>query len=97
MELSLLNPAATHLHRRGGHATVMPLVGRSVVRCRMSATTATAAPLKSSGPKKRDKTEIQETMLTPRFYTTDFDEMERLFNAEINKQLNKAEFDALLQ
>jgi len=58
---------------------------------------AAAALLKFSGPKKRGKTEIQETMLTPRFYTTDFDEMERLFNAEINKQLNQAEFDALLQ
>jgi hypothetical protein len=35
--------------------------------------------------------------LTPRFYTTNFDEMELLFNGEINRQLNQAEFDALLQ
>jgi len=35
--------------------------------------------------------------LTPRFYTTDFDEMETLFNTEINKNLNEDEFEALLQ
>jgi magnesium-protoporphyrin IX monomethyl ester (oxidative) cyclase len=98
MELSLLNPAATHRHRGGLAAAGLPLAPRrSVVRFRVSATAAAAAPPKSSGPKKRGKTEIQETLLTPRFYTTDFDEMERLFNAEINKQLNQAEFDALLQ
>ncbi|KAF8661914.1 hypothetical protein HU200_056880 [Digitaria exilis] len=97
MELSLLNPASMRHHR--GLAAKPSAAGRSsVVRFRVSATAATpAAPPKSSGPKKRGKTEIQETLLTPRFYTTDFDEMERLFNAEINKQLNQAEFDALLQ
>lgn len=57
---------------------------------RMSA----AAPSK---PKKVAKTGIKETLLTPRFYTTDFDEMETLFNTEINKNLNQSEFEALLQ
>ena len=95
-ELSLLNPAAMH-HRASRPAAGLPLARRSAVRFRVSASAAAAAPPKSSGPKKRGKTEIQETLLTPRFYTTDFDEMERLFNAEINKQLNQAEFDALLQ
>lgn len=47
--------------------------------------------------KKGNKTAIKETLLTPRFYTTDFDEMETLFNTEINKNLNQAEFEALLQ
>ncbi|KAG2588041.1 hypothetical protein PVAP13_5NG192081 [Panicum virgatum] len=94
MELSLLNPAAMH-HRASRPAAGLPLARRSAVRFRVSASAAAAAPPKSSGPKKRGKTEIQETLLTPRFYTTDFDEMERLFNAEINKQLNQAEFDAL--
>ncbi|KAL4560261.1 hypothetical protein LXL04_032411 [Taraxacum kok-saghyz] len=28
---------------------------------------------------------IKETLLVPRFYTTDFDEMEQLFNTEMNK------------
>ncbi|XP_054802145.1 magnesium-protoporphyrin IX monomethyl ester [oxidative] cyclase, chloroplastic [Prosopis cineraria] len=61
---------------------------------RMSAS-STATPTKPS--KKGNKTAIKETLLTPRFYTTDFDEMERLFNAEINKNLNQNEFEALLQ
>ena len=47
--------------------------------------------------KKAAKTAIKETLLTPRFYTTDFDEMETLFNTEINKKLSQAEFEALLQ
>ncbi|EHA8588343.1 Magnesium-protoporphyrin IX monomethyl ester [Cocos nucifera] len=55
-------------------------------------TTTTTKPR----PKKSGKTAIKETLLTPRFYTTDFDEMERLFNAEINKNLNQSEFEALL-
>lgn len=50
-----------------------------------------------SKKKKAGKQEINETLLTPRFYTTDFDEMELLFNTEINKNLNMAEFEALLQ
>lgn len=47
-------------------------------------------------PKKSGQTAIRETLLTPRFYTTDFDEMERMFNTEINKNLNQSEFEALL-
>ena len=30
------------------------------------------------------KEAASENLLTPRFYTTDFDEMERLFSTEIN-------------
>lgn len=99
MELSLLNPAMRGLAAKPLPSSGLPLARRSsVVRFRVSASAAAAPPKpSSSGPKKRGKTEIQETLLTPRFYTTDFDEMERLFNAEINKQLNQAEFDALLQ
>jgi hypothetical protein len=100
MELSLLNPAMHH-HRglAAKPSSGLPLARRSsVVRFRVSASAAAAPPKpSSSGPKKRGKKEIQETLLTPRFYTTDFDEMELLFNGEINKQLNQAEFDALLQ
>jgi len=87
-------------HERVRPRVAHHLVGLGHERRRLEelvASAAAAAPPKSSGPKKRGKTEIQETLLTPRFYTTDFDEMERLFNAEINKQLNQAEFDALLQ
>ncbi|CAI0374650.1 unnamed protein product, partial [Linum tenue] len=70
---------------------------RSISFCsiRMSAASTEAA---AGGTKKKlQKTAIKETLLTPRFYTTDFDEMETLFNSEINKQLNQAEFEALLQ
>lgn len=67
---------------------------------RMSATptqTPTATSTSTKPSKKGNKTGIKETLLTPRFYTTDFDEMETLFNTEINKNLSQAEFEALLQ
>ncbi|KAI4300955.1 hypothetical protein L6164_034280 [Bauhinia variegata] len=64
----------------------------STVRMSASATPTTQKP-----SKKANKTAIKETLLTPRFYTTDFDEMETLFNTEINKNLNQTEFEALLQ
>ncbi|XP_042054773.1 magnesium-protoporphyrin IX monomethyl ester [oxidative] cyclase, chloroplastic-like [Salvia splendens] len=59
--------------------------------------TATPPPPAAASKKKSQKQEIKESLLTPRFYTTDFDEMEQLFNTEINKNLNMAEFEALLQ
>ncbi|KAJ6426076.1 hypothetical protein OIU84_026622 [Salix udensis] len=59
---------------------------------------ATAQTTRSPKPKKKgNKGEVKETLLAPRFYTTDFDEMETLFNTEINKNLNQSEFEALLQ
>jgi magnesium-protoporphyrin IX monomethyl ester (oxidative) cyclase len=48
-------------------------------------------------PRAGSKTPSQESLLTPRFYTTDFDEMERIFNQEINPNINMDEFDALLK
>ncbi|KAI3446531.1 hypothetical protein Pfo_003196 [Paulownia fortunei] len=78
-----------------------PRIGTSRIPCtrfftvRMSST-ATPPPA-SAKKKKSQKQGIKETLLTPRFYTTDFDEMEQLFNTEINKNLNMAEFEALLQ
>uniref|UniRef100_A0A1Z1MKE9 Magnesium-protoporphyrin IX monomethyl ester [oxidative] cyclase n=1 Tax=Spyridia filamentosa TaxID=196632 RepID=A0A1Z1MKE9_SPYFI len=42
--------------------------------------------------KKNQKTEIKESLLTPRFYTTNFEEM-----AEFDISLNIQEFEALLQ
>lgn len=65
---------------------------------KMTATSQPPPPTSTTKPsKKAAKTAIKETLLTPRFYTTDFDEMETLFNTEINKNLNQAEFEALLQ
>lgn len=67
---------------------------------KMTATSQPPPPASStSKPSKKapKTTAIKETLLTPRFYTTDFDEMETLFNTEINKNLNQDEFEALLQ
>jgi magnesium-protoporphyrin IX monomethyl ester (oxidative) cyclase len=36
------------------------------------------------------KEAADENLLTPRFYTTDFDEMEQLFSSEINPNLDQA-------
>merc|ERR1712118_623187 len=43
------------------------------------------------------KQAAKENVLTPRFYTTDFEEMDRLFNSEINPNLDMAEFEAVLR
>lgn len=94
-ELALVKPI-NRLSRFGGGAGPR-LAGRrapSVVR--MAA--GSPPPAAAVRPKKAPKTtEIKETLLTPRFYTTDFDEMEALFNTEMNKNLNEKEFEALLQ
>ncbi|KAJ7972040.1 Magnesium-protoporphyrin IX monomethyl ester cyclase [Quillaja saponaria] len=66
----------------------------STIRMAATSKSTTTTSTKSS---KKAKIAIKETLLAPRFYTTDFDEMETLFNTEINKNLNQAEFEALLQ
>lgn len=82
-ELTLLKPNANFpkLYRTTSRFTSV----------RMSASSA-AKP----GKKAPKTTKINESLLTPRFYTTDFDEMEQLFNTEMNKNLNEEEFAALL-
>ena len=42
------------------------------------------------------KVAAEENVLTPRFYTTDFEEMEQLFGGEWSNSLNKEEMDAML-
>ena len=43
------------------------------------------------------KEAASENLLTPRFYTTDFDEMEQLFSKEINPNLDETELVAILR
>ncbi|PNW81190.1 hypothetical protein CHLRE_07g346050v5 [Chlamydomonas reinhardtii] len=68
---------------------------RSTVRVQ-----ASAAPLNDGlgFETMRDgiKVAAKETLLTPRFYTTDFDEMEQLFSKEINPNLDMEELNACL-
>lgn len=93
-ELSLVKPISPmqKLNRPMLKFSTVRLLNPSQFRVMATATTNT-----STTPKKKfSKTEIKESLLTPRFYTTDFDEMEQLFNTEINKNLNQAEFEALL-
>lgn len=73
-------------------AAVRP--SRSSVR--VSATAATDADLGFKKMRDGIKVAADETLLTPRFYTTDFDEMERLFSLEMNKNLDMAELEAML-
>ncbi|CAI9761220.1 unnamed protein product [Fraxinus pennsylvanica] len=83
-------------------SSTIPRIGNSRLPCtrfftiKMSSTVQSQAATLSK-KKKAGKKEINESLLTPRFYTTDFDEMEQLFNTEINKNLNMSEFEALLQ
>ena len=67
-----------------------PSSRRSVVRVSASA----ASQDKNLGfETMRDGIKVaeSESVLSPRFYTTDFDEMERMFSLEINPNLNLAE------
>lgn len=41
------------------------------------------------------KVAAEESVLSPRFYTTDFDEMERMFSLELNPNLNMAELESI--
>jgi len=43
------------------------------------------------------KVAAEESLLTPRFYTTDFDEMEQLFSKELNPNLDMDELKAILE
>ncbi|EYU20842.1 hypothetical protein ABFS82_11G017600 [Erythranthe guttata] len=92
-EMALLKPISK-FSPRIGTSTRAPCTRFATVRM-SSAAAPPSAPARNS--KKGPKKEIKETLLAPRFYTTDFDEMEQLFNTEINQNLNMAEFEALMQ
>jgi len=76
--------------------------GRSAprgVRVAAAATTPSGADSKTGIKMMRKgvKEAADENILTPRFYTTDFEEMEELFGGEWNSQLNKEEMEAVLK
>ncbi|KAG2452514.1 hypothetical protein HYH02_002753 [Chlamydomonas schloesseri] len=96
---------ATMLNKRvtGAFGKQAPVRSARVAAVRPSRSSvrvaATAAPQEAEGFKvMRDgiKVAADETLLTPRFYTTDFDEMERLFSTELNKNMDMEEFEAML-
>ncbi|KAJ9544380.1 hypothetical protein OSB04_024087 [Centaurea solstitialis] len=95
--MALLKPISKYHHgtttttRKTTTTPILPQRISTVIRMSSATTTATT---KGGG---KNKKAIKETLLAPRFYTTDFDEMEQLFNTEMNKNLNEAEFEALLQ
>lgn len=87
---------ATRMTRRAaaGSARAAPRVARPSVTVRSATTDSSNLGFKTmrSGVKEA----ADETLLTPRFYTTDFDEMERMFSLELNPDLNMAELEAML-
>eukprot|EP00898_Chlorokybus_atmophyticus_P002118 jgi/Chlat1/2907/Chrsp2S04663 len=78
-------------------AAAVPTARRAVC---MAAKTGEAVGKTQEGfeiMRKGVKVASSETVLTPRFYTTDFDEMERMFSQEMNPNLDLSEFDAILK
>lgn len=74
-------------------------VGSKARAARLAVKADATAVDKETGIKKMRegiKEAADENLLTPRFYTTDFDEMEQLFSKEINPNLDESELVSIL-
>ncbi|XP_028061904.1 magnesium-protoporphyrin IX monomethyl ester [oxidative] cyclase, chloroplastic-like [Camellia sinensis] len=92
-EMALVKPISISKFNLTRTPTTTTKFSTTTTAMSATTTTTTTGPIRAKAAKKG----IKESLLTPRFYTTDFDEMEMLFNTEINKKLNQEEFEALLQ
>ena len=104
MSASQIAPRVAKLGARVGNTTALkaPTVRsvRPAVVARRTVRAAAGAVDTDTGLKMaRDgiKEAANENLLTPRFYTTDFDEMEQLFSTAINPNLDESELVAILQ
>ena len=100
MSASLVAPRVAKLGARAGKTASLKATPVRVARAARTSTVAGAAVDNETGLKMaRDgiKEAASENLLTPRFYTTDFDEMEQLFSKEINPNLDESELVAILQ
>lgn len=91
---------ATRMTRRAqaGSARAAPRTSRPsrVPSVRVKAAAAENENLGFKTMRPGIKEASEDSILTPRFYTTDFDEMERMFSLEINPNLDMHELEAML-
>ena len=91
--------AAVRLSSRSAKPTARSPAMRTAKRGSLSVRAAEKVDAETGIKLARDgiKEAASENLLTPRFYTTDFDEMEQLFSKEINPNLDEDELVAILQ
>lgn len=83
-------------HRLCSRPAVAPF--RAARRVHVQASAAPAAEdLGFQKMREGVKVAAAETILTPRFYTTDFDEMEEMFSLKKNPNLPMEELEAMLK
>jgi hypothetical protein len=70
---------------------------RHVTRAKAAAAAASNSDLGFKTMRAGIKEASSESLLTPRFYTTDFDEMEQLFSLDMNPTLDMEELEAMLR
>merc|ERR1711871_222482 len=98
-KLSMRRVKGTLGAMRAGPATLAKRAsggGRAAFGVRAQASNTEDDTMGFKTMRKGVKEASDETLLTPRFYTTDFDEMEQLFSKEFNPNINMDEFDACL-